>query len=97
VLFSPFAVFAFVSLFCLSNQNVELSLQIFQQLALFFVAVESLFQLLSKVLNHSSKAPNVLLRLEVFSSQAFELFFQCVTGGGIVQNYTTIYSSVIGT
>jgi len=58
VLLSFFSVVLLVTLFRLSDQNVELSLQVFEQLAEFFIAVESLLQLSLQVSVLSNEALN---------------------------------------
>jgi hypothetical protein len=74
ILLGLFAVLTLVAFFRLRNQNVDFRLQIFEQFALFVVAVERLLQLSLQVFNHMSEALNFRAIVRALFSESYELF-----------------------
>lgn len=74
VRFSLLAVVALVSLLRLSDQNVDFRLQIFQQFAQIFIAVERLLQLSLQILNQLCEVLYLFTILCALLSEALELF-----------------------
>ncbi len=75
VFFRLFAVVALISFFRLSDQDIKLRLEVFEQLALLFVSIQSLFELSLQLFNQLCEALNLGLRIKVFLLQPVKIFF----------------------